>query len=240
MPLSPDDDTEARAEAGRAVRRLGHALVGHQVPTPLVEEVASTVSELADRLEAGGPPRNRAVESFGSDAWHQQQQHDDGGVVGTYDDRPFSGRSSPWGLDLEVHRHGDEIVGVLELGAAHEGAPGRSHGGIVAALFDDVFGFVLGILQEPAFTGELTVRYVRPTPLHRTPGMPRPAGRTDRPQDLDRGRARRRRDGRGAGPWSRPVHRRRPGGDAAGERPPPRPARRRLRTVSPADSLPHA
>ncbi len=168
MPQSPDDDTEARARAGRAVRRLGHALVGHQVPAPLVEEVATTVGELADRLEAGGPPRNRAVESFGSEAWHHQQQQDEDGVVGTYDDRPFSGRSSPWGLDLEVHRHGDEIVGVLELGAAHEGAPGRSHGGIVAALFDDVFGFVLGILQEPAFTGELTVRYVRPTPLHRS------------------------------------------------------------------------
>ncbi len=162
----PDDDIEARARAGRAVRRLGHALVGHQVPASLVDEVAVTVGELADRLESGGPPRNRAIESFGGDAWHQQEQRQDG-LVGTYDDRPFSGRSSPWGLDLEVHRHGDEIIGLVQLGAAHEGAPGRSHGGIVAALFDDVFGFVLGILQEPAFTGELTVRYVRPTPLHR-------------------------------------------------------------------------
>ncbi len=85
----------------------------------------------------------------------------------SYDDRPFSGRSSPWGLDLEVHRHGDEIEGVLTLREAHEGAPGRSHGGIVAGLFDDVFGFVLDIVQEPAFTGELKIRYERPTPLHR-------------------------------------------------------------------------
>lgn len=166
MSAERDDDIEARARAGRAVRRLGHALVGHQVPAPLVDEVATTVGVLADRLESGGPSRNRAVESFGGETWHLQQRQEDG-VVGSYDDRPFSGRSSPWGLDLEVHRHGDEIVGLLELGAAHEGAPGRSHGGIVAALFDDVFGFVLGILQEPAFTGELTVRYVRPTPLHR-------------------------------------------------------------------------
>ena len=55
----------------------------------------------------------------------------------------------------------------MTLDAAHEGAPGRAHGGIVAGLFDDVFGFVLGVVQQPAFTGELKVRYERPTPLHR-------------------------------------------------------------------------
>ena len=30
-----------------------------------------------------------------------------------------------------------------------------------------MFGFVLGVIQGPAFTGELKVRYERPTPLHR-------------------------------------------------------------------------
>ena len=91
----------------------------------------------------------------------------DGERMHTYDDRPFSGRSSPWGLGLEVHRRGDEIEAIVTLDSAHEGAPSRSHGGIVAGLFDDIFGFVLDILQQAAFTGELTVRYVAPTPLHR-------------------------------------------------------------------------
>jgi len=159
-----DEEIEARARTGRAIRRLGHALVGRQAPAGELDEVATTLDRLADRLEVGAV-RRRVVESFGGDFWAQQA--DDGGVVGSYDDRPFSGRSSPWGLDLEVHRHGGEIIGLLTLGSAHEGAPDRSHGGIVAGLFDDVFGFVLGILQEPAFTGELTVRYLRPTPLHR-------------------------------------------------------------------------
>ncbi|HUO47646.1 MAG TPA: PaaI family thioesterase, partial [Acidimicrobiales bacterium] len=48
---------------------------------------------------------------------------------------------------------------------AFEGAPGRAHGGIVAAAFDDVTGFVIGRLQEPAFTGELTVRYLAAVPV---------------------------------------------------------------------------
>ena len=66
-----------------------------------------------------------------------------------------------------MHRHGDEIEAIVVLRSAHEGAPDRSHGGIIAALFDDVFGFVLGVIAQPAFTGELTIRYVAPTPLHR-------------------------------------------------------------------------
>jgi acyl-coenzyme A thioesterase PaaI-like protein len=65
-----------------------------------------------------------------------------------------------------VIRDGDEVVGHVTLGSAHEGAPGRSHGGIISALFDDVFGFILTIQQQPAFTGELTIRYVQGVPLH--------------------------------------------------------------------------
>ncbi len=55
----------------------------------------------------------------------------------------------------------------MTLRSAHEGAPDRSHGGIVAALFDDVFGYVLGVIQVAAFTGDLYLRYHAPTPLFR-------------------------------------------------------------------------
>ena len=85
----------------------------------------------------------------------------------SYDERPVSGRSSPYGLDLRVVRDHDEAVGQLTLRAGHEGAPGRSHGGIISALFDDVFGFLLTIEQQPAFTGTLTIRYEQGVPLHR-------------------------------------------------------------------------
>jgi acyl-coenzyme A thioesterase PaaI-like protein len=51
------------------------------------------------------------------------------------------------------------------LGDAFEGAPGRAHGGIVAALFDEAMGFVLSIACTPAFTGRLSVTYRAPVPL---------------------------------------------------------------------------
>ena len=107
----------------------------------------------------------------------------DGEAMFSYDDRPISGRSAPWGLDLDVRRVGREAIATLTLDAAHEGAPGRSHGGVVAALFDDVFGFVIDIESDlPAFTGELTIRYERATPLARAARMPRADGAPRRSQ----------------------------------------------------------
>ena len=36
---------------------------------------------------------------------------------------------------------------------------------MIAAAFDDVTGFIIGRIGQPTFTGELTVRYVGPTPI---------------------------------------------------------------------------
>jgi acyl-coenzyme A thioesterase PaaI-like protein len=156
-------ETNARRAAGRSVRNLGHALVGRDADAKLLLDVAATLDELTGRLH-DGPPRHRPIEQV---AHRERGRTERGAAVESYDDRPFSGNASPWGLDLDVHRVGDEIEATVTLRAAHEGAPGRAHGGIIAGLFDDVFGFVLGVVGEPAFTGELTIRYLAPTPLHR-------------------------------------------------------------------------
>jgi acyl-coenzyme A thioesterase PaaI-like protein len=111
-----------------------------------------------------GERRHRDPINFGD---HHGEETGGGVPLASYDDRPFSGLASPWGLDLEVHQRGDDVEGLVTLRAAHEGAPGRCHGGIVAALFDDVFGFILGVIGQAAFTGELTIRYERGTPLYR-------------------------------------------------------------------------
>ena len=82
-----------------------------------------------------------------------------------FEDRAVGGSSNPTSIELAVRDDGDEVVAEVVLRRAFEGAPGRAHGGIVAAAFDDVTGFVIGKLQEPAFTGELTVRYLAPVPV---------------------------------------------------------------------------
>ena len=69
------------------------------------------------------------------------------------------------GIAIVVHRDGDTAVADVTLGAAFEGAPGRTHGGVVAAVFDDLMGYLLSILKVPAFTGRLSVTYREATPV---------------------------------------------------------------------------
>lgn len=157
----PHDVAEARARAGTAFRRLGHHLAGHHVDAATLDDLTTALDDWTARLDRG-EPRNRIVERPTGD-WGPAPS--DGAEMFSFDERPISGRSAPYGLDLRVVRDGDEAVGHLTLGPAHEGAPGRSHGGIVSALFDDVFGFVLTIEQQPAFTGELTIRYEAGVPI---------------------------------------------------------------------------
>ncbi len=163
-PQHSPDHLDRRARAGAAVRALGHALIGHQADDALLDELATTLESLTARL-AAGQPRSRSSSSFQrGEAWAPpvdgEQFHS------TSDDRPVSGRSSPLGLDPVIRRVGNEVEAIVTLDSAHEGAPTRSHGGVVAALLDDIFGFVLTFEQTPAFTGELTIRYEAGTPLH--------------------------------------------------------------------------
>jgi acyl-coenzyme A thioesterase PaaI-like protein len=161
QPDHPDAVADARADAGRAIRDIGHAIVGHHATIDTIRRVSTALDGLTAEL-LDGRLRSRAEVSREGE-WSGPPA--DGARLSTYDERPVSGRASPWGLDITVERQGDEIVSWVTLRAAHEGAPGRSHGGIVAALFDDVFGFVLTGLAQPAYTGELTVRYEAGTPI---------------------------------------------------------------------------
>lgn len=161
-PATAADHLDRRARAGRAIRDIGHAVLGHQVDDALLDELSAQLEALTARLTAG-PARSREPDTF--------QRNDDWGApdqieLTGFDDRPVSGRSSPLGLEPVIRREGDEIVAEVTLHSAHEGAPGRSHGGVVAALFDDIYGFVLSLTRTPAFTGELTIRYEAGTPLH--------------------------------------------------------------------------
>lgn len=74
-------------------------------------------------------------------------------------DRPFSGRGHPYGLPLRVYREGDRAVTDVVLERAHQGAPGMAHGGFVAAIYDDLLGFLLMFQETIAFTAYLTVNY---------------------------------------------------------------------------------
>jgi len=56
----------------------------------------------------------------------------------------------------------------FELGIAYEGPPGLVHGGICALVLDHILGEAASDgLTKPKFTGTITLRYLRGTPLGR-------------------------------------------------------------------------
>ncbi|AQT80071.1 thioesterase [Mycolicibacterium litorale] len=91
--------------------------------------------------------------------------------------RTTSGESMSWGNavigvrnalapPLETHREPDGRRWTdFYLGAAYEGPPGHVHGGVSALILDHILGEAASPDGKPRFTGSITVRYVRATPL---------------------------------------------------------------------------
>ncbi len=148
---------EMRSTAAAALRDLNHVFAAHDPDDDVLVSLTEDVGRLTQQI-AGAAWRDRMA---------LMRRRAAGSIMGGlgFEDRAVGGHANPTSVDVRVRYEGDEVVADVVLRRAFEGAPGRAHGGIVAAAFDDVTGFVIGTLQEPAFTGELTVRYLAPVPV---------------------------------------------------------------------------
>ena len=147
---------EIRSAAAASLRTLAHSFAAHDADDDVLTHISETATELTHQVDVT-PTRDRLA--------LMRRGFERAGMGLGFEDRAVGGRSNPTSVDMDVRYDGDEIIARVVLGRAFEGAPGRAHGGIVAAAFDDVTGFVIAQIQEPAFTGELTVRYLAPVPV---------------------------------------------------------------------------
>jgi len=152
----------ARIDAAGALRDLGHAIVAHEVDDEVLERISSQAHELMTTVEAS-PGRVRAPLDMVHAVFVRPPA--DGRGRTNFPDDIVTGKANPLGMAADITRQGEEAVLRITLGPAFEGAPGRAHGGAVAALIDEVMGFVLSINATPAYTGRLTITYRAPTPL---------------------------------------------------------------------------
>lgn len=139
-------------------------MMAHDVDDRLLERIAGQLAPLVREAERSGP-RHRDVATLTQRMFAQSVA--DRTAVVHFDECVVCGPWNPLGIGIEVTRDGDEAVASVVLGHAFEGGPGMAHGGVVAALFDDLLGYLLTLHRFPAFTGELLVRYHRPTPVDR-------------------------------------------------------------------------
>jgi Thioesterase superfamily len=78
------------------------------------------------------------------------------------------GHANPLAPPAVVEEAGGRVAGFVTFGGAWEGGPGTVYGGFIAAVFDGMLGRAVLSAGHVGVTRSLTVRYVRPTPLHKS------------------------------------------------------------------------
>lgn len=79
---------------------------------------------------------------------------------------PVSGRKNPISPAIKLWTEGDKVRGEAHFSATYAGPPDSVHGGIIAAVFDELLSMANIVNKVAGFTGSLTIKYHRPTPLN--------------------------------------------------------------------------
>jgi len=156
------DIRQASEQLAEELRRIIGRLAVVRPPAEELVRAAEAAAAFADRLEAL-PLRTRSWEV--SEAGLLPRDFI------AYS--PVSGRSNPMAPPVRLHvvpgkddAAGEHrIEGEVTFGPAYDGPPGHVHGGLVAAMFDELLGFAQ---LSPGFTAYLHVNYRKPTPLNTT------------------------------------------------------------------------
>jgi len=156
---------ELRIEAASLMRQLGHEFVGRTLSDDELETLSRTMRTLLDEVRTA-PPRVRELSRDRLEEFTLTiPTFDEIGGRQLFSDSIVAGAANPMGLAAQLWRDGDVACVRVTLGKAFEGAPGRAHGGVIAALLDEVMGLMNVIHGAMAFTAQLDITYVAPTPV---------------------------------------------------------------------------
>ncbi|MGV0744558.1 PaaI family thioesterase [Mycolicibacterium sp. XJ870] len=138
----------------RAVRELVDAGIRSGADEATIAGATQTIEAVTEALRREQPDRPQAM------------RHAETGRPVVWAN-PVVGARNALAPPLDIHHQPDGTCwSEFALGAAYEGPPGWVHGGICALVLDHILGEVAsGGLNKPLYTGTITCRYVRGTPL---------------------------------------------------------------------------
>ena len=154
-PLTPARQEMRRLAA--AGREVIERLVATTAPEDQLAKAADLLEEASSLL--AGYPQGRIYEGFAESA-------NAGDAHAFFDHSPLQGVANPLAPPVRLEVVDDVVHGRVRFGSAYEGPPSSVHGGYVAAAFDEVLGLAQSLGGSPGMTGTLTIRYLKPTPLH--------------------------------------------------------------------------
>jgi acyl-coenzyme A thioesterase PaaI-like protein len=142
----------------RSVKRLieltAHLDVEECSDLAAIDALTTRVDAISDALER--LPSLHARGGLGSAGG------DDGALL---ERSGISGRSNPLAAPVQWDLQPERAVGSATYSPVYEGPAGHVHGGFVAAAFDDLMGSAQTLSGIAGYTGTLTVKMLRPTPL---------------------------------------------------------------------------
>jgi acyl-coenzyme A thioesterase PaaI-like protein len=137
----------------QSVRRLIEASIRTGVDEGTLRDARraiDAVSETLERQDHHESPRLRHADTGRPVVWAN----------------PVVGLRNAVAPPLTIHSDDGRCWSEFTLGAAYEGPPGWVHGGICALVLDQILGEVASDgLTKPKFTGTITLKYLRGTPL---------------------------------------------------------------------------
>lgn len=164
----PTSGQVAHPRATGALVAATRELIANQrsadAPLDALERAAALVREASDLLaphHVDGIPGQNSLRSVDPD--HDQFASRDPARFFPYS--PVVGPLNAIAPPIDVALDGDHLRGRATFPAPYAGPPGAVHGGVIALVFDELLGAVNACLGLGAFTGTLTVRYERLTPV---------------------------------------------------------------------------
>jgi acyl-coenzyme A thioesterase PaaI-like protein len=155
--IAADEYDRLRALHGpltQAMRELIDAGIRTDVDEAGVREAQAAIEAVTERLRAAQREQTSTL------------RHADTGRALAWAN-PAVGLRNAIAPPMDIH-HGDDghCWAEFSLGLAYEGPPGLVHGGICALVLDHILGEAASDgLTKPLFTGTITLRYLRGTPL---------------------------------------------------------------------------
>ena len=133
-------------------------------PVDVLEQAAALVREATALLaphQVDGVPGQNALRA----AYPDREQFATGDPARFFPYSPVVGPLNAIAPPVVFTFDGERMSGHGTLPAPFTGPPGTVHGGVVAMVLDELLGAVNACLGLGAYTGTLTVRYERPTPI---------------------------------------------------------------------------
>lgn len=157
---APDIAESVNKEAGELIRLLRCSKAPDEALSEASEHIHQALAVLAPWLQQG---EGWSTISIASDTPGFAWQENDLTACMPYS--PISGRRNAMAPPIRMWSDNGEVFGEAIFSPTYAGPPNAVHGGIIAAVFDEVLSMANVVSGMAGFTGSLTIKYHKKTPL---------------------------------------------------------------------------